>query len=87
MAFKKDHFLFGLLAGLLLPALAWVYESLISNDLSHAHRTKIIYLVSLVLNLILVRVAYRAGLEQTGRGLMFISFLSAIVLFYFKVGL
>lgn len=83
--FRKDKFIFGLLGGLILPGFAWAYENLMKDDLGIPFQNKSIYLISIGLNLILVRIAYKKELEKTGSGLMLISFLASIVLFYFKL--
>lgn len=81
---RKDNFVWGVLAGILLPGLALIYQKTTSNNLGISQHHQIIYLIGIALNLIIVRMAYRKDLEKTGRGLMFITFLAAMVLFYFK---
>ncbi len=83
--FRKDKFIFGLLGGLILPGFAWAYENLMKDDLGVPFQNKSTYLISIGLNLILVRIAYKKDFDHTGSGLMFISFLAAIAMFYFKL--
>ena len=80
--FKKDKFIYGLIGGLLLPALAWSYEGCITDSANHKN---IIFFISIGLNLLIIRLAYKKELTQTANGLMLTSFLAAMALFYFKL--
>lgn len=83
--FRKDKFIIGCLGGLVLPGFAWLYENLMKEEYTALFQNKGIYLISIGLNLILVRMAYKKEVEKTAKGLMFISFLAAIAMFYFKL--
>lgn len=79
--FRKDKFMYGLLVGLLLPALAWCYEYLTAQE---TDQKRIIFLFSIALNLLVVRLCYKRAVYKTANGIMFITFLAALGLFYSK---
>lgn len=87
---KQDHFLFGVLLGSLLPALAFL---LVSGG-SYAWRAifeaqqglgiEQSLLLSLLPNLMLLRYyLVKLRLDQTGRGVLLPTFLVGIAFFYF----
>lgn len=86
--FKKNNLLFGLGTGALLPlpvyGIFWVLDQLMkSTGLWHGlHQPQNIYLLSLVGNLILLRI-YLINLksEKTGRGILLMTFVYAITFF------
>lgn len=79
--FKKDNFIYGLLGGLLLPVFAGCYEFSVAPE---AGRKSTVLLISIGLNLLLVRMAYKKELPRLANGIMLVTFVAAIAFFYFK---
>ena len=77
--FKKDQFLIGALLGLFLPALAYVFEEVLKLDVQFLGKPYLLYIAGAALNLIMMRVFYRQEKPNTASGVIFSTFISAIL--------
>lgn len=80
---KRDNFVFGLVLGLLMPFIAYI----LAVNLDELFRTwgKEIfpYVMAAAINLIALRLFYKHGFPKVGMGILFSTFISAILLFTF----
>ena len=90
---NKDSFVFGLIIGLLIPAIGFVIfylmdmlaQSLFSKD--QICKTTTIQLVSFALNLFAIRYYFvNLKFEKTGKGLLFVTFIYLFLFFFFSHG-
>ncbi len=88
---NRDSFVFGLIIGLLIPAIGFVVfylmdmlaQSLFSKD--QICKTTIMQLVSFALNLLAIRYYFvNLKFEKTGRGVLFVTFIYLILFFFFS---
>ena len=82
---KIVQFVTGLLSGLVAPAIAWlIFGIALNNRVVYNDKPVIPYLVSLLVNLILLRYLIRNGKELPGYGLMISTLIVAVLIFKFK---
>ena len=88
---NRDSFVFGLIIGLLIPAIGFVVfylmdmlaQSLFSKD--QICKTTIMQLVSFALNLLAIRYYFvNLKFEKTGRGVLFVTFIYLFLFFFFS---
>lgn len=79
---NKNNLLFGVAIGVIAPLLA--YALTVYTDWLHFLRAKPIsfYVLAAVINLTLLRYAYRRELENTGRGIILVTFLATLLLIF-----
>jgi hypothetical protein len=77
--FKNDQFVIGSLLGLLLPALAYISVELLKFDVQILGKPHLLYIAAAGLNLVMMRVFYRQGKANTASGVIFSTFISAIL--------
>ena len=82
--FKKDSFWFGILLGLMLPAISVYFVEIMKMDIQFQDKNYLVYIIVAAINLILVRVYYGKGIEQTARGIIAITFICAFAIFMYK---
>lgn len=82
--FKKDSFWFGTVLGLILPAIAVYFVEILKMDIQFEGKNHLIYIIVAAINLILVRVYYGKGIEQTARGIIAVTFICAFAIFMYK---
>ncbi|HEY8931323.1 MAG TPA: hypothetical protein VIM55_19115 [Mucilaginibacter sp.] len=81
---EKNSLIVGILIGLIFPAVAWVVSWYLRNAIDIINRPALPYLVAIALNLIALRFLQKKELDQTGRGLMLVTFVVMILVFIFK---
>jgi hypothetical protein len=82
---NKNSLLTGILAALIFPALAWGVAYLLRTNVDIINRPALPYLVAIALNLILLRVGLKKGLDETGRGIMLTTFIFMLLIAAFKI--
>jgi len=82
---KKDNLLTGILAALVFPALAWAVTELFKDTAYIINRPLVPYFIAIGLNLILVRLGMRRGLDKAAKGMMLATFVFMVLLFIFKI--
>lgn len=81
---QKMQFATGLLSGLVLPAITWlIFDSMFKN-LVLFNKPAIPYLISIAINLLVLRYFIRHGKEYAGYGLMTTTLAVALVIFKLK---
>jgi hypothetical protein len=75
----------GILVALIFPALAWLTEYLLKNNIYIINKPALPYFIAIALNLILVRISLKKGFGQAGRGLMLATFVLMALIFIFKI--
>ncbi|MCK4678280.1 MAG: hypothetical protein KAT48_09125 [Bacteroidales bacterium] len=90
---NRDSFVFGLIIGLLIPAIGFVIfylmdmlaQSFFSRD--QICKTTTMQLVSFALNLLAIRYYFvNLKFEKTGRGVLFVTFIYLFLFFFFSHG-
>jgi len=82
---NKNSMLTGILAALIFPALAWGVAYLLRTNVDIINRPALPYLFAIALNLILLRVGLKKGLDQTGRGIMLATFVIMLLIFILRI--
>jgi hypothetical protein len=82
--YKKNSVWVGLLGGLALPSLAFLFVDFIKSNLSPYVRVDLLYIGCVALNLILVNLAYKYHKEETAKGVISATFICAFIFFYYK---
>lgn len=82
---NKNSMLAGFLAGLIFPAVAWLTEFFLKNNTYIINRPAVPYFIAIGLNLVLLRVSYRYGVDKTVRGIMLSTFACMLLIFIFKI--
>ena len=81
----KNNFFIGIALGLLAPLAAWLISDFTTLQAQlFPSKTIAFYLIALTINLIAIRYFYRKDrdLEKLAKGILFISFLSMLFMFY-----
>jgi len=82
---KKNHVITGMLAGAVLPGITWfIFWYILNNKVIFNNKPLIPYLVALGLNLFATKFLFKKGYDQTGTGVMLISFVVVILLGTFQ---
>jgi len=84
---SKNSVFVGLIAGLVLPAIAWLLFTIVYPGVVFLNKPALPYLVAIGLNLLLVKLCYKKGTDDTGRGIMLMSFVCIVLLIIFKIRL
>lgn len=82
---KKDNLLTGILAALIFPALAWAVAYSFKDTTYIINRPLVPYFIAIGLNLILVRLGLRSGLDKAAKGIILATFVFMVLLFIFKI--
>lgn len=82
---KANNLFIGILLGMILPALAWFAVADWTNTIPYLSKPGVSYLIAIALNLILLRVCYRKGADQTGTGIMLFTFIFMLAAFILKI--
>jgi hypothetical protein len=81
----KNNIVTGILAGLILPALAWLLFGVIFKDVVFMNKPGIPYLVAVAINLVGVRYGFRNDMDKTATGLVVTSFIVVGLVFILKI--
>ena len=82
--FKKDSFWFGTLLGFILPVISFYFVEILKRNIQFQGKKHLIYILVAVVNLILLRVYYGKGIEQTAKGIIAITFICGFAIFIYK---
>ena len=77
--FKKDHFLGGVLLGFIFPVVAYVCVEILKLDVQFLGKKHLLYIGSVVINLLLLRLLFKSDRAQTASGILFSTFISALL--------
>ncbi|MEX8547398.1 MAG: hypothetical protein V5804_07335 [Mucilaginibacter sp.] len=83
----KNNVVVGMLLGLILPLLAWVFSEVFFRREIIADKPGVPYLIAVAINLILLKQIYKANAEKAGIGLLIVTFTVVILTFVFKIKL
>lgn len=81
---KRNNFLFGILMGSILPGIIVFCEEVLKKDLRVLGKENVFYVLSLAVNLLLIRFYFKSGTEDTARGIVLSTFIAGFTFFYFK---
>ncbi len=81
---NKDHFFLGVLIGTVAPMLAFLFSEYSSLSGRLNAKPLMLYLIAVGINLLILRVLFRQEKERSGRGLVFITFFLALIVFILK---
>lgn len=81
---KKNSFLFGISIGAILPGLVFFCEEVLKKDLRIYGKENVLYILAFAVNFFMIRYYFKSDIEDTGRGVVMATFLSAFAFFYFK---
>jgi hypothetical protein len=81
---KKDHFFTGIVAGLVLPLFCLILSEVL-HLFAAWNKPAIPYYIALLLNLLAIRYCFKKGFTSTGSGLMLISFIVTLLIYWLKV--
>ncbi|NGM61063.1 hypothetical protein G5B30_03930 [Sphingobacterium sp. SGG-5] len=77
----KNSFLLGVLIGAIFPLLAYGLTTFTElQKVVFAQKPIALYVIAAVINLVAVRFIYRSGRENTGKGIILITFLAMVVM-------
>ena len=82
---KKNSMAAGVLAAWVFPAIAFAIASLLKNNVDIINRPALPYFIAIALNLILVRISFKKGLDHTAKGIMLATFVCMLLIFIFKI--
>lgn len=82
--FKEDKFLVGAVMGIIFPALAYLSVEIFKLDVQILGKKYLLYIASVVVNLIAVRLYFRNDRMETGSGVVFSTFISALLFVILK---
>jgi hypothetical protein len=82
---KKNSMPAGVLAALIFPAIAFVMAVLLKNNVYIVNRPALPYFIAIALNLILLRISFKKGLDHTVKGIMLATFICMLLIFIFKI--
>jgi hypothetical protein len=77
--FKRDRFLAGLLLGVVSPAVAFFFVKVLGLDVELMGKKHLLYIASVVINLLLLRYFFRHDRAETASGIIFSTFISALL--------
>lgn len=75
----------GVALGACLPALAIVLVELLKVEIRTGMRESTVYMICIGLNALLFRQFFKAGKEETARGVLLVTFMYAVVFFIYKI--
>lgn len=86
---KKDNLFFGALLGLVAPIIAFVMSRFNLIGIDIGSKSLSFYAIAALINLLLMRYYYRNEMENSARGIILITFMSAMAVLFFgdaKIG-
>ena len=82
---KRDNVWLGLILGLILPGIAFFFVEILKKNIKVLEKDNLLYIGCVALNLLLVRYLFRSYKENTAKGVISATFISAFIFFYYKV--
>ena len=75
----------GLAAGLPLPGITWfIFGYLLKNHIVFRDKPLIPYLVAVGLNLVVIKILFNKGADQTGSGMILSTFAALLICYFFQ---
>ena len=82
---KKDNFIFGVLVAAIFPIIACIIAYALRTNIYIINRPAFPYLISIAVNLILMRTSFKYERQQTGKGMMLTTFICMVAIFFLKI--
>jgi len=79
---RRNTFIFGCAIGAVAPAIAHLLTLFTSWNMMLGNKPLSLYVISALINLLLVRFFYRNALERSARGVVLITFVAALLLIF-----
>jgi hypothetical protein len=76
---NKDRFLTGMFLGLVPPGIAAFFVEILGYDGEILGKKHLLYIASVVINLLLLRFFFRSDRSEIARGIIFSTFISALL--------
>jgi len=83
--FNKNSYLAGILIALVFPAVSLVAAYFLRDYTLLLNKPALPYLVAIALNIILMRLSGAKDQDKTVKGMMIVTFVFMLVMFYFKL--
>jgi len=83
--FKINNMLAGVLFALVFPALATVSGYFLKDNAYLLGRPFLLCFAAVALNLVLLRIFFKAGSDKPARGVILVSFVYLLLFFVFKI--
>lgn len=83
----KNNLVIGMLVGLILPLSAFILAEVIFKNQLFLSKPGAPYLIAIGLNLVSMRILYKAKIDKTAIGILIITFLVLVLTFIFKIKL
>ena len=80
--FKKDNFFFGVLLGVIMPAITCFFVEVMRIGDKMGLSDSKVYLLGLIVNLFLVRYYFKKEINNTGKGIFLVSFFVVLAVFF-----
>ena len=74
----------GAILGLILPGIIFFFAEILKKDMRLFGKDNIFYVLSLAVNFFMIRYYFKSGTEDTARGIVLSTFVSALIFFFFK---
>ncbi len=81
----KDKFYLGVLYGLAIPLLAYVFGEMIQEQLEKFMRPNFFYIACIALNVLIFRFAIKKEYDQLARGILLSTFIYAMIFAFTKI--
>ncbi len=78
----KDKFYLGILYGLALPLLAYVFGDMIQEKFNHYLRPNFFHIICIAINMISFQIAIRKQFDHLAKGILFSTFVYALIFAY-----
>ena len=79
----KDKFYLGLLYGTALPLLAYVFGDMLQKEFQRFIRPNFFYILCIAINIIIFRLALKKDYEKLAKGVLFSTFMYALIFAFF----
>ena len=84
---KKNSIPAGVLVALVFPAIALVVDNVLKNNIYILNKPALPYFVAAFLNIVLIRLCVRNGLDKTNQGIILVTLTVMVLTFIFKIRL
>ena len=82
---SRNNMLTGILTGLVFPGIACTVKHFYQTNFYLVNKPALPFFIAIALNLILIRISVIRDIEQTGRGIMLVTFIFMLLIFAFKL--
>ncbi len=83
----KNNVVVGILLGLILPFLAWLFSEVFFQKELFVNKPGAPYLIAGGINLILLKFTYKANADKAAIGLLIVTFIAVLLTFILKIKL